>query len=906
MRRAKTSPSGLYCSALVMLALPALTVSMTCRAAEEGRLAVADTLEEVVVTGTRVRGEAPVGSTVTIVKREDLAAAGIASTEQILQMVPSLSNLGLSESSRGSQLGSQNLYGGASFNLHGLGATATLSLIDGNRMVVSGAGGLTPDPSIVPTTMLERAEVLADGASAVYGSDAVGGVVNLILRRRVEGVEVNGRYGSAADYHDYRVGVVAGHVWDLGQLTVGIESNYHTPLAGTDRDYNRMNLASLGGTDQSVTNCAPGNLTLNGVTYPIPVGTVNSTTWVAGPARTCEPYQFNDILPSHRHTSAAATFDWQFNDRVSLTADAVALQRKSRYRFAYQTSTVTVRSNNPYFTLPAGVALTALPACAAPNQTLRCETISYYFSGVTGSDTRDYVGNVKTYNFHTNLTVGLPGDWRLQPGFTTGVDRSRGDGYNINGTAFTAAVNGTTLATAVDPYSTRTLASVLAPLIDFVSGSDTTSVSTVYDLAADGRVLPLPAGEARAALGIERRQEDWTGRNLLGSPSSARLVKTFNRHIDSVYGELVVPVLGRDAGGRQKLELSIADRYERYSDFGSTSNPKYAVTYSPSAGYALRANYSTSFHAPGPNYLVGSVADTSLFLNAIDPANGNIARPTLQINAANPLLKPERSRNWSVGFDLDPAAWHGFTAAVTYFDIDFKDLIQAQFNNPDILRQEAQYAALITRNPTAQQLADVLARYPLVGATAAGTVVAIIDGRPNNTGEIKTTGVDFDLKLALQPNALGKLAFGLSGTYLSKYEQAATPTAPLVEQVNTYGYPVKLRARGMISLTTSSGWVANAFINRTGSYTDPAQPPTAAYYHIDAWTTLDLGVSYSFRSEGHRPTSALNLGLNITNAFDKDPPFVNRGAFLFNPGGWDPQQASALGRLIAVTLSKKL
>ena len=180
-------------------------------------------LDEIVVTGSRIRGSAVVGSPVTEVSREDIDLESPLTTSALIQKLPQVFNLGVSENSRGQSGGSGNITYGSAINLRGLGPYSTLTLLDGHRAVPQGTTGFAVDPSIVPTLALERVEVVADGASALYGSDAIAGVVNLIPRRDFEGVEVSVRGGQGDEYDERQIGAIGGWNWESGRGMLAYE-----------------------------------------------------------------------------------------------------------------------------------------------------------------------------------------------------------------------------------------------------------------------------------------------------------------------------------------------------------------------------------------------------------------------------------------------------------------------------------------------------------------------------------------------------------------------------------------------------------------------------------------------------------------------------------------------------------
>ena len=192
--------------------------------------------EMIIVTGSRVRAEAPVGSTVTALGRDDIEQSGRVTLDRVIKELPQVFDLGVSENSRGQSGGAGNIVLGNSINLRGIGPNATLIIVDGHRVVNNGR---STDPSILPTLGVERVEVIADGASAIYGSDAVAGVVNLIPRRRLDGVEAFARVGISDDaaYHECSAGAAAGIRFSRGQAMLAYEHVDRSNLNGFDRSF---------------------------------------------------------------------------------------------------------------------------------------------------------------------------------------------------------------------------------------------------------------------------------------------------------------------------------------------------------------------------------------------------------------------------------------------------------------------------------------------------------------------------------------------------------------------------------------------------------------------------------------------------------------------------------------------
>ncbi|MGH7106743.1 MAG: TonB-dependent receptor plug domain-containing protein, partial [Acetobacteraceae bacterium] len=217
-------------------------------------------LHEVVVTGTLLRNAAPVGSTVITLDQSALNATGGNTIVDQLQSLPQIDNLGITEASRTGTGGAGNISYSSAIDIRGLSPFATLTLLDGHRVPPAGTTGASVDPNSFPSIMVQRVDVVADGASATYGSDAIAGVANIILRRNVEGVEARARYGWADGYAQRSLGLVAGHQWASGQITIGYENDRHSALNGLDRAFFRSDQTAFGGPNLDVPQCNPGTI----------------------------------------------------------------------------------------------------------------------------------------------------------------------------------------------------------------------------------------------------------------------------------------------------------------------------------------------------------------------------------------------------------------------------------------------------------------------------------------------------------------------------------------------------------------------------------------------------------------------------------------------------------------------
>ncbi|HVF17717.1 MAG TPA: TonB-dependent receptor plug domain-containing protein, partial [Steroidobacteraceae bacterium] len=289
-------------------------------------------VEEVLVTGSRIRGAGgPVGSDVIAIGAEQIQRQPAATITEYLRKVPQLQGFGVDASSSVVQgTGGTNTTRGSALNLRGLGPQATLTLIDGKRLTYSGVSGNYVDPTAIPSIAIERIEVVADGSSAVYGSDAVAGVANFILRKEFDDIQVRGRIGSADDYTLRQYSGIGGTTWDTGSFVLAYEHSEHGNLNGGERSYILSDLRSFGGRDNRNSQCSPGNIVVGGTSYAIPSGGVTAATagnLAPNTRNLCENLRYGDILPSEERDSGYVYITQDLSDTVSVNVQGLITSR---------------------------------------------------------------------------------------------------------------------------------------------------------------------------------------------------------------------------------------------------------------------------------------------------------------------------------------------------------------------------------------------------------------------------------------------------------------------------------------------------------------------------------------------------------------------------------------------------
>ncbi|MBJ7500008.1 MAG: TonB-dependent receptor [Sphingopyxis sp.] len=851
----------------------------------------------IIVTGTRIRGAGPTGSPVLTLDRSEIEKSGTGSVQQLLQALPQSFGGGPNETTLGATTrngsGTDGTFA-SSINLRGLGPSSTLVLIDGARPALGGLGGVFADLSLIPLSAIERIEVLTDGASAIYGADAVAGVVNIRLRNSFEGAETSVRIGTAdGDMGERQFGQIFGTRWDGGHVTLAYQFSERDALAAADRRFATEDLRPFGGPDYRSLFAAPGTITAaNGQTFAIPLGqdgtALTPADLIAGTRNPGDRRAASDLLPRQRVHSLYLAGELDLTSSLTLRTSILAAQRDYRKVALNQyLSAARVPVTNPFYVDPIGT-----------NQPV---TVNYNFANDLGApiDT----GRVRGISAAAGLEQAL-GRWRVQLGGAYGRQKSRSDSINIpNRARLTAALAETNPATAFNIFGDGTAnnpATIAAIRGSIGSRDDFESWSAA--LRADGPLLRLPGGDVRLALGAEYRRERYFNLTIndlsRAAPSMTPLTGLPGpRHVRSAYAELFVPLFGQDNAvpGFHRLDLSIAGRVEDYSDVGRTTNPKVGVRWEPLRGFALRGSYGTSFRAPAFDELIGPTVSNYTTFQLPDPMSPTGTANVIGLFGYGPGIKPERATTWTAGVDIAPAALPGFKAAVTYYDVDYRDRIGSV--TEDYLRfltRRDLFGGIVNDNPSPELLAYYFAfptfTNPL--GLAPGDVDAIVDGQVRNLSSVRQSGIDFDIGYA--PGlAGGTIDVGLAGSHIFRIDRRLTPGTPAIDVVGTFANPSKWRLRGRAGWS-KNGFAATAFVNYIGGYLN--QIPTVAA-RVPSWTTVDLSLSQRFgKDEEER---GLQLAISALNIFDRDPPYVesrtNNSALAY-----DPEKASPVGRSIAV------
>lgn len=836
-------------------------------------------LSSVTVTGSYIRGASDLKAPVIDVSPKELSYAPFPTVQDALYQSSPIISLDAPRA----DLGVNNNYNwGAGVNLRGLGVGATLVLVDGRRQPMSGATSDFVDVSNIPAAAVDHIEILPQGASAIYGSDAIAGVVNIILKDHFDGAQTQLHYGGTAGGLDnIVVSQLLGTHWTSGNVMLVYQYSDTTELPASARGYaSYANKAPYGGSDYRSIYTDPANIVSSATLLPIsgsaggPISYENQLTDLA-------------LFPQETQHSVYAKAKQEVGI-VELFADGRFTQR-STYRPALPLSnTWALGPENPFNPDPGAYTL-----------------VDYSFGKVFGpstfsDETQNYVGTV-------GGRIQLGKDWQATLSETYGRERLYSNEYNIpNLGALDAALSSSNAATAFNPFGTMSQALLSSLWIDVpthaTSGIETTS------LIADGPLLDLPTGEVKLAAGLERREESLShSEGTQGATDALPVYGAYSRHVESAFTEIEVPLIGPDDPSNKhavpRLELTLAGRYDHYSDFGGTTNPEFSIKWMPIDSLKLRASWGRSFRAPKLDDLYDSSNNASGLALLPDPLSSTGHALVLALQGDNPNLRPETAKSWSAGFDVVPELDPEFNFSLTYYSIDYSgQILTPGGGDPSaILTDGNEWAAVVTRNPTAAQIAAICNRPDYLGSVAAclaSSPAAIVDTRVANLATTQTSGLDLNVRQKLSTD-IGHFDFGLMGSYVFHFDQAVSSTSPSVDILNTFTNPLKFRLRTTAAwdeyLPEESGFGATLALNFTNAYKNPGSPLAP---DINSLTTVDLQLRYH-TAENSGWLGGMDFALNAVNVFNRSPPFADS---LY---GYDQSNVQPLGRVLGLTVTKK-
>lgn len=832
---------------------------------------------DILVTGSRIRRADIAGvGPATVVSAEQIENTGIVNIETLLQRLPS--NAGFA-GNQTSSYWTGNGYGTAQVNLRGLGIKRTLVLLNNRRLVAGGTGAnSSPDLNMIPVVALARTDVLKDGASAIYGADAMAGVVNLVTRTDYQGFGISARSGitERGDGSDITIDGLWGMRGDRGGFLI----------AATYQKTSAVNLASrapcsLAETTPGTLACVNSASTIGGRAV-LPNGQqINFNQVPGGDGNFFEPYSaakhnfnsnpfLNAVSPIERITTAAFA-DYRVTDGLQLFGEALYTHRSSNQIATPGTlRNLSISASNP--TNPTG------------------QNIVLVQRRLAEPGPRQFFQRTDTYQG----TLGLRG--KLSNGWEWEVAGAYGRNTAVDGS--TNVANLEKVRNSIDPTKCSLATGAAIPCADYLGFGDLTPQALDYILftSADhggnsllsftadlnGDLFRLPAGVVSFAAGlVYRREKGWR------NPDPLTVAGVANTNQQSpiagqttakeAFVELSVPVLA-DTPFFEALTLDGALRYSDYDLFGSDWNYKFSADWMVTDGIRLRGTYGTGFRVPNVPELFGGVSEGNL--TTTDPCSryATSTNATLVANCrasgvpnnyvqlgttilttvgGNQDLQPESSKSWTVGTVLQPKALiPGLTLTADWFDIDITGAIRAI---PGSTKLSVCYASANLASPFCRDFT----RSALTGE------ITRLSAQPINTGRERMSGLDLGL---MYNHMLGdvRMAVDLNATYLDKYViDPFQGGAPIMFDGHigggNGGYP-KWRGYGVItaqksafSLTWSTQWIGTATDFNAAPTAIGYKTPNVFYHNAQIAVEIEAKTRFQF---------------GVDNLFDRAAPYI--------------------------------
>jgi iron complex outermembrane receptor protein len=886
-------------------------------------------LDEVIVTGSSIKQIA--GETalpVQVLSRDDIERTGATSVQELFQNVSAASSAGNTVSAQ--QTGT-NTGAISTISLRGLTSARTLVLIDGKRAAVYGGGnggtaGSSVDINSIPIAAIERIEILKDGASAVYGSDAIAGVVNFILRKNFQGAEVTATGGTPTEGgggQNQTVSAYVGHgdmVQDRYNAAIGFNFEHDSALMGDDRAFATRYSPGYGN-DVTSSFAFPANVAIPGV------GTRNPLTPACAPslADANFPTQcrfdnsgFDSLEPELKK------LNFSFNGSLAVSDSSQVYTQDSFAQVKTTTSVQpvplsyqnTLLPSNPYNAYLTNLLATQYPgyknsALIPNNAAFLLPPSSPYYpttfaqqNGIAGQPLnliyRDFANG-------TRLTEDTANTIRFVAGFkgdTDGWDYDSWFLYNQvkvtedleHGFALYSEIMPLLDSGVINPFGPTTDPNALAQAnADTFVGQDFESKTSITSL--NGRIsrdlLTTPYGPFSAAAGAEVRRETFefdpaaviqTG-DVSGEGGN-ELPENASRNVESAFVEFSAFVA-------QGLQADAAVRYDNYQSVGSTVNPKGSLRWQPIEQVLVRASAGTGFRAPSLTDLYAAQATSITSNGTRDPIqcavfNANNPACSFQfttITGGNPNLKPEKSQSYTLGVVIEP---------IRDLSIDLDSWWI--FLKNQIVDGGLSYATILQNAASATEFSNLITR------NAAGQIIAISQ---TNANLFKTnlSGLDADLKYRIHLGDAGMISLLGNGTYFYRYvtEQPNGTWAEQVDQglnqVSPNGGVISRFRYTAQAIYEVGPYGLSLTENFQKRYHDAASSITEEPRFVSAYETVNGQVFYT-------GLKSFKFTLGVKNLFNRDPPYANYAATTNNfIGGYDVSYGDPLGRFVYASVA---
>ena len=898
--------------------------------------------EEIVVTGSRIRRnpldqDAPV----VFVDQQDIARTGLNSISDVLQRLPSAGGGLNSKFNNSGNFGNPPDGGGvgagaAEIDLRFLGSKRTLVLVDGLRFVNATSASGVPgsvDLNAIPESMIERVEVLQDGASAIYGSDAIAGVVNIITKRRQKGFVASAQLGTYTqgdgESQNYQLSW-GNSISSPTQIVIGGNYVKQSPISSGDRAISRF-------PEPYATSCLAGGCSSGTplgrfiLNFPPPDGQdLTLIAPVIGRAPTLADFRpwagasdrfnfapFNYILTPLERYGVFAHLTQEVSANINFNAKIVWNRRNSKNQAAplplfvgpdagngNLLDTITIDASNPF----------------NPFGTLDATNYAFIGRRMIENGPRRYFQKVDTTYGTATLDgkFGLFGhDWYWDVNGIYGRNKARQRMLgNINAARLQQALGPVAACTApCVPFNIfGGVGSITPAMLDFVAFTQRDRSEQKLGAVtanASGGLVELPGGPLQLALGVEYR--DYRGRFdpdpvvAAGLGSDIPALPTKGKYnVKEAYAELNAPLL-RDRPFAELLELNAAVRFSDYSRSGSTTTFKGGANWKPIRDLRLRGSYSEGFRAPTIGELFGTpsrfdqeLADPcsrdqnptgqilancqTLFIGKTTPlANYQQNNPQLSVlTSGNPDLTPEKSKGWNVGAVFSPRFLPRLSIEADYYNIKIKDAIFAAAG-------EVLARCVATLDPIA---------CAAVTRTASGQI-AQISGVLGNVNGINTDGLDVNLSYRFPPHRYGNVALTFNNSFLFNYHvivPTAAGSATIVREGTEQGSPDQAfpKHKAIFIMDWNKGGFGASLTNRYIRHVTESQNGNK----LNARLYTDLQGRWAPEFWGER----LGFAIGVNNLFDLDPP----GCSSCGLNNFDPTTYDVPGRYVYARATLKM
>lgn len=800
--------------------------------------------EKIEVTGSYIKRVDMEGAQpVQTLDREYLDKTGYNSVGDVMRDLTA-NSFGSTRESSGSSIA-----GVATVNLRGLGANRTLVLLNGRRMAKDGIGAAA-DLNLIPMAAVERIDVLKAGGSATYGSDAVGGVVNVITRKNYIGSEINLRQEVTELGGGNRTTVsgVYGNAGSKGNFVTSVQYRNNKSIKDADRTWSAQGQSTrspvpnlnTGGGSQAAAGCeelnAKGQCVFN---YA----------------------QYSTSLPEIEQFNILSQGTYNLNSQTELHGQVSLTRKETLWNYA-----------------PGAVALKNVKAprdiTMADGSTVTAGTNInelLWRSLILGTRDNEVTTNAISANMGVKRYIG--DSWEAD--LTVGTERIKRDSVAVNGYAKRDALTNAIQNGVCDPFPGGDTSGCTSDDIRYKTLQETESTLSNVELRTNGELFDLPAGPVGAAIGAQAIYETYdvsvddqsaAGNVAGGGAGSAGGGK---RTIMAVFGELSIPVT-------EKIESQVAARFDHYDDFGSTFNPQMNVRYKPMDSLLIRASAGTGFKAPDMQDLYDNGGGFPTFIDEVACANGvpNGCNPQQYFvsNEANRDLQEETSQTFNIGVVVQPTK--RFSAGLDFFHVNLKSTVGV---DP---RSITEYELNMRQaGKTQAEIDAALAGYNTTVSRANGEITEITT-RLQNLSERTVQGLDLNLQYSSEAMAWGDVIINNNTSYLTKYDTQGFPGVP---QYSAFDRPGAPRWRNNLNVdygpTENFRW-ATAF-RTIGS----SQKAIAAQGQLDAYTQIDTQFTYKIRPWKAQVTlGAVNV-LGTTPPLDDTSLSDQLDASLYDPIG---------------------